>query len=167
MLRASHMVEIMGHCSHAETDWMCSQSLSYWIILQSIRQTDSDYHFTEVGGEREPGWGRETKIPCVMSFNFVLILVSRLSPRHQKEGAPRVNRDSDIRYSIPAPNSWFVINVFLCQVARHSHRWRNLYYDSRRCFTTLSKSKLTDRVSIGRHASAHSLSVKPESLYDR
>ncbi len=157
------MVEIMGHCSHAETDWMCSQSLSYWIILQSIRQTDSDYHFTEVGEERERGSGRQTKILCVMSFNFVFILVSHLCLRHQTE---RAKRDSDIWYSIPSPNSWFVMNVFLCQVPRHSHRLRNLYYDSRHCCTTLSKSKLTDWVSIGHHASTLSLSVKSESLYD-
>ncbi len=72
-------------------------------------------------GERTRARERETdKDTLRYVINFVFILVSHLCLRRQTE---RAKRDSDIWYSIPSPNSWFVMNVFLCQVPRHSIGW--------------------------------------------
>ena len=45
--QTSHAFQIISCCSGVETNWMCSQSLSKWIMLQSVSELGLDYHLTQ------------------------------------------------------------------------------------------------------------------------
>lgn len=45
--QTSHAFQIISCCSGVETNWMCSQSLSKWIMLQSVSGLGLDYHLTQ------------------------------------------------------------------------------------------------------------------------